>query len=278
MQTSANPVVTIIIATYNRASLISQAIESVLGQSLTDWELIIADDGSTDNTAEVLRKWEAKEPRIRYLQLPHAGRIAIVSNSALDAVRGKYIAILDDDDRWIDPDKLKKQVAFLEEHPEYVACAGGFKIVNQNDERIADIYKPESDQAMRKVALMANPIANSTAMFRGSLNERYDVSLQGFADWDFWLKLGLRGSLYNFRELFLAYKMWGGGGSFVQQRANASCAVKIVRRYKNDYPGYGKAICFARAYLTYTFLPISLRRGMNTFLSSLKKRIFVHTD
>jgi glycosyltransferase involved in cell wall biosynthesis len=275
MQTSRNPVVSIIMATYNRASLISHAIESVVDQSLLDWELIIADDGSTDNTAEVLRAWEAKDPRIRYLQLPHAGRIAIVSNAALDAVRGKYIAVLDDDDRWIDPEKLNKQIAFLDEHPDYVACAGGFTIVNGNDERTADIYKPESDEAMRKIALLANPIANSTAMFRASLNERYDVTLQGFADWDFWLKLGRAGKLYNFRELFLAYKMWGGGGSFVQQRANASCAVKIVRRYKNDYPGYGKAICFARTYLTYSFLPISLRRGLNSFLSSLKKRIFV---
>ena len=63
---------------------------------------------------------------------------------------------------------------------------------------------------MRKVALMANPIANSTAMFRASFNERYDDSLQGFADWDFWLKLGRRGKMYNFRELFLAYRMWNG--------------------------------------------------------------------
>ena len=278
MHTSGNPVVSIIMATYNRASLISQAIESVIGQSLIGWELIIADDGSTDNTAEVLREWEAKEPRIRYLQLPHAGRIAVVSNAALEAARGKYIAILDDDDRWIDAEKLKKQVAFLDEHPEYVACAGGFRIVNQNDKRIADIYKPESDEAMRKVALLANPIANSTAMFRSSLKEHYDESLQQFADWDFWMRLGQRGKFYNFHELFLAYKMWQGGSSFVNQRANASCAVKIARRYRKDYPGYGKAICFARAYLTYTFLPISLRRGMNSFLSSLKKRIFVHTD
>lgn len=277
MHTSGNPVVSIIMATYNRASLIGQAIESVIGQSLIDWELIIADDGSTDNTAEVLREWEAKEPRIRYLQLPHAGRIAVVSNAAIEAARGKYIAVLDDDDRWIDPEKLKKQIAFLDEHPEYVACAGGYTIVNQNDERTADIYKPESDEAMRKVALLANPIANSTAMFRASLEERYDVSLQGFADWDFWLKLGRGGKMYNFHELFLAYKMWSGNGSFVQQRANASCAVKIVRRYRNDYPGYGKAICFARTYLTYTILPISLRRGLNSFLSRLKKRIFVHS-
>ena len=275
MHTSGNPVVSIIMATYNRASLISQAIESVIGQSLIGWELIIADDGSTDNTAEVLREWEAKEPRIRYLQLPHAGRIAVVSNAALEAARGKYIAILDDDDRWIDAEKLKKQVAFLDEHPEYVACAGGFRIVNQNDKRIADIYKPESDEAMRKVALLANPIANSTAMFRSSLKEHYDESLQQFADWDFWMRLGQRGKFYNFHELFLAYKMWQGGSSFVNQRANASCAVKIARRYRKDYPGYGKAICFARAYLTYTFLPVSLRRGLNSFLSSLKKRIFV---
>jgi glycosyltransferase involved in cell wall biosynthesis len=277
MQTSTIPVVSVIMATYNRASLIGHAIESVIDQSFLDWELIIADDGSTDNTAEVLRAWEAKEPRIRYLQLPHAGRIAVVSNAALDAVRGRYIAVLDDDDRWIDPEKLSKQIAFLDEHPDHVACAGGFTIVNRNDERTADIYKPESDEAMRKIALLANPIANSTAMFRASLNERYDVTLQGFADWDFWLKLGREGKMYNFRELFLAYKMWSGNGSFVQQRANASCAVKIVRRYRNDYPGYGKAICFARTYLTYTFLPISLRRGLNSFLSSLKKRIFVHS-
>ncbi len=277
MESSNHPVVSIIMATYNRASLISQAIESVIDQSLLDWELIIADDGSTDNTAEVLRAWEAKEPRIHYLQLPHAGRIAIVSNAALEAVRGKYIAVLDDDDRWIDPEKLNKQIAFLDEHPDYVACAGGFTIVNRNDERTADIYKPESDEAMRKVALLANPIANSTAMFRASLQARYDVTLQGFADWDFWLKLGREGKLFNFQQLFLAYKMWSGNGSFVQQRANASCAVKIVRRYKNDYPGYGKAICFARTYLTYTFLPISLRRGLNSFLSSMKKRIFVHS-
>ena len=87
MHTSGNPVVSIIMATYNRASLISHAIESVIDQSLIDWELIVADDGSTDNTAEVLRKWEAKEPRIRHLQLPHAGRIAVVSNAALEAAR-----------------------------------------------------------------------------------------------------------------------------------------------------------------------------------------------
>jgi glycosyltransferase involved in cell wall biosynthesis len=202
----------------------------------------------------------------------------VVSNAALEAARGSYIAILDDDDCWIDPEKLNKQVAFLDEHPEYVACAGGYRIVNENDEKIADIYKPESDEAMRKVALLANPIANSTAMFRSSLKERYDESLGGFADWDFWLKLGRRGSLCNIRELFLAYKMWSGGGSFVQQRVNASCAVTIVRRYRREYPGYGKAIFFARAYLMYTYLPAGVRQRLNTFLSSLKKHIYKDSD
>jgi glycosyltransferase involved in cell wall biosynthesis len=202
----------------------------------------------------------------------------VVSNAALEAARGGYIAVLDDDDCWIDPEKLDKQVAFLDLHPEYVACAGGYTIVNGNGERTADIYKPESDEAMRKVALLANPIANSTAMFRGSLNERYDESLRGFADWDFWLKLGRKGRLYNFHELFLAYRMWSGGGSFVQQRVNASCAVTIVNRYKRDYPRYAQAILMASAYLTYSFLPVILRRELNSLLSSLKKRIFVHTD
>ena len=187
MQSMNPPLVSIIMATYNRASLIGDAIESVLRQSLTEWELIVADDGSTDRTAEVLREWEEKEPRIRYLPLPHVGRIAVVSNAALRAARGRYVAVLDDDDSWLDPEKLQKQVAFLENHAEYAACGGGYRIVNQQDEISADIYKPESDEAMRKVALLANPIANSTAMFRSSLQEEYDVGLRGFADWDFWM-------------------------------------------------------------------------------------------
>lgn len=274
VENSRTPVVTVIMATYNRSSVIGNAIESVVNQSFTDWELVIADDGSTDATAQVLRNWEGRDGRIRYLPLAHAGRISIVSNSALEAARGKYIAILDDDDAWIDPRKLEKQVNFLESHPEFAACAGGYSIVNGRGERVEDIYKPETDEAIRHIALRANPIANSTAMFRRDLGAKYNPVLRQFADWDFWLDIGKLGKLYNFPELFLAYRVWDQGSSFVNQRANARAAVHIVRRHRGSYPGYRQAILMARTYVVYSYLPLAVRMRLNSFLSRLKKRMF----
>src|SRR5947209_7057759 len=107
------PKVTVLMTTWNRASFISGAIESVRAQTFTDWELIIVDDGSEDNTPEVVREWLQKDSRIVYFREPHHGRIAIVSNVGLRAARGKYVAILDDDDYWISPLKLSSQVQFL---------------------------------------------------------------------------------------------------------------------------------------------------------------------
>jgi len=274
MDSNQYPIVSVIMATFNRATLISGAIQSVVDQTLPNWELIVVDDGSTDFTGTVMQKWMSADSRIRYIPLAHVGRIAIVSNTALEAARGKYIAILDDDDAWIDPEKLQKQVRYLDDHPEWVACASGYRIVNEKGVAIEDVLKPESDAEIRHVALRANPIANSTAMFRRSVGEQYDPGLAQFADWDFWLRMGEHGKLYNSPEIFLAYRIWNRGSSFVNQRANAISAIRVVRRHRDRYPGYKRAILTARAYLLYTYLPVIVRRYSNSFLSRLKKRIF----
>src|SRR5271163_1023737 len=115
------PVVSIVMATWNRAGIISQAIESVCKQTFQEWELLIVDDGSPDNTAEIVTAWEKKEKRIKYLRMPRIGNIAGVSNAAIRVAQGEFIAILDDDDYWIDTQKLAKQVAFMRSHPDYIA-------------------------------------------------------------------------------------------------------------------------------------------------------------
>ncbi len=274
MESIQAPIVSVIMATFNRADFIGGAIQSVIEQTMTDWELIVVDDGSTDSTSLIVAEWVAKDSRIRYIPIPHAGRIAIVSNVALQAARGRYVAILDDDDAWIDPEKLEKQTRYLDNHPDCVVCAGGYRIVTEENVSVEDVLKPESDSEMRHVALRANPIANSTAMFRRSIGQPYDTNLAQFADWDFWLKLGMLGTLYNFPEIFLAYRVWNRGSSFVNQRANAVSAIEIVERYRKAYPGYIRAILIARAYWVYTFLPVWMRRYLNSFLSRLKKRIY----
>ncbi len=269
-----DPRVSIIMATWNRGHAIGRGIQSAREQTFTDWELVIIGDGPPSDTEAIIREWVKKDERIIYKRIEHVGRIAVVSNTGLAMARGEYVAILDDDDWWLDERKLEKQVAFMDSHPDCVACGGWYAVVDTEGTEIARVQKPEDDAAIRRVALAANPIANSSAFFRRSLGARYDESLKQFADWDFWLMLGKKGKLYNLPEYFLAYRMWHGGSSFMFQRENARAALRIVRRYRDDYPGYPKAIVLATAYLWYTFLPSWVRRTTNRSLSRLKKFLF----
>ena len=272
-----SPKVSVLIVTWNRAQLIGRAIESVIEQTFRDWEIIVVDDGSTDATQGIVKEWAKKETRIRYFRREHIGRIAVVSNFGLKQARGEYIAILDDDDSWADPEKLKKQVEFLDKNPEYVGCGGGFIVIDKDGREGGRFFKPERDEDIKKRALIANPMVNSTSLFRRKTAEKigfYDETLPEFADWDFWLKMGLAGKLRNFQEYFAYYLMWGRGSSFSKQEGTTYSALKIVRRYKNKYPNYNPALFLAFTYYLYSHLPYILRRFTNPILSKLKKNFF----
>ncbi len=113
--TPAAPAVSIVLPTFNRQEFLPSAIESVFAQTLTDWELIIADDGSEADTRAYLRGLE-DPPRVQVLYLPHTGRPAAVRNAALSKAHGEYVAFLDSDDIW-PPMKLTTQIASLRRHP-----------------------------------------------------------------------------------------------------------------------------------------------------------------
>ena len=105
--------VSIIMPTYNCARFICESIDSVLAQTYTNWELIIVDDSSTDNTAEMVANFN--DPRIHYLRNEQNEGAALTRNKALRAAKGRYIAFLDSDDLW-HPDKLERQIAFMEQN------------------------------------------------------------------------------------------------------------------------------------------------------------------
>lgn len=263
--------------TWNRANLIGRAIQSALDQDFKDWELIIADDGSIDETGKVSKEWEKKDKRIKYFRAPHFGRIAKISNFGLKQAIGEYIAILDDDDMWTATDKLEKQVKFLDENKEYVACGGGYIIIDKEEKEKSRLLKPEEHESIIENALLANPMVNTTTLFRKSAAEKigfYDETLPEFADWDFWLKMGLEGKLYNFPLHFAYYQMWDTGSSFRKQKGTAYSSLQIVPRYKDKYPHYGKAIFLAYIYYVYTLLPNFIKKFTNPILSKLKKTIF----
>jgi len=269
--------VSIIMLTFNRPQYISRAVESIQRQTVEDWELIVVHDGPNQQIEAILRDWETREPRLRYFRRGTWGNIAEATNFGIRNARGKFIAILDDDDYWRDRDKLERQIRFLEEHPDYVACGGGAVCIGEDGAELMRYLKPEQDAQIKSRALLANPMVHSTVLYRREAAERaglYDETLPGFQDWDLFLKLGHLGKLYNFREHFLAYQIWHGGGSFESQKRNTESSVRIVQKHRKDYRGYLLAVTMAWAYYGYARLPIGLRRRTFSTLTRMKKLVF----
>ena len=110
---AALPTISVNVTTFNRAQLLARCLDSVLRQSWPALELVVVDDASTDETAEVVERYRTKLPSLRYLRHERNRGNAAARNSALEACSGPYVAFLDDDDEWIDPKKLEKQMALL---------------------------------------------------------------------------------------------------------------------------------------------------------------------
>jgi glycosyltransferase involved in cell wall biosynthesis len=280
IETPASCCISVIMATCGRPQFIEQAIRSVTIQTTPDWELLIVHDGGDDRTQEIVQAWHARDPRIRYFDRKARGNIANASNFALQASHGRYIAILDDDDFWIAPDKLERQVAYLDQHPACAGCGGGLVVVDTAGNELMRYLKPLDMATMRRAFLISNPIANSTVLFRREAAcavGGYDEDLSKYSDWDFFLKLGTKGELHNFPDYLSAYRMWTRSASIVDQRANAESTLAIIWRHRNSYPRNALALALGLAYWGYTLLPTVVRQRIFLPLSRIKKRIFSAT-
>ena len=128
------PLISIVIPTYNRELLLQKAIASVLAQTYTSWELIVVDDGSTDDTAEII--YSLKDSRIQLLALPHMGNIASLRNAGAKAGSGEWIAFLDSDDEWVS-NKLEIQLSLLLQEKKRWSY-GGYELINEVSQTIPD--------------------------------------------------------------------------------------------------------------------------------------------
>lgn len=271
------PLVSVLMPTFNRSGCVSRAIESVLAQSFNDWEFIIIDDASTDNTPAVLKVWQEKDSRIIYIRNEKNSRpdISKILNQGIALANGKYIARIDDDDWWSDSDKLKTQIDFLEANPDYFVCGGGMIVVDSFHRELFRYLKSESDFDIRKTALLANPFSHTTAVFSREAAEKVGGygDWQYAEDWDLWLKLGQIGKFYNLPLYLTTYVMAGNNKSFVHQRPQARMILAIISKHRRHYRGFYFAYVFNFAQYLYSFLPLPLRKAVHPPLSYLKRAI-----
>lgn len=129
-----SPAVSVIMPTFNRLEFLKPAIESVFSQTFEDWELIIADDGSSEPTRAYLQAVH-DHARVLVISMPHTGKPSVVSNAALSEARGEYVAFLDSDDVWL-PKKLETQIASLRRHPERGWSYTKFALIDGSGNRI----------------------------------------------------------------------------------------------------------------------------------------------
>lgn len=156
-----NSKVSIITPVYNASGLISETIESVINQSYKDWELILVDDCSTDNSATIIKKYEELDNRIRYYCLECNSGAAVARNKGLELSTGRYIAYLDVDDLWY-VEKLEKQVNYVNENNAQFICCD-YEKINEDGSKLNKIVKMPKSITYNQ--LLSNTIIQTVGVF-----------------------------------------------------------------------------------------------------------------
>ena len=201
-----DPVVSILMPIYKTAAYLQEAIDSILSQSFTDYELIVLDDCSPDNAEDIINQYD--DPRIvRYRGTENQG-LSNVLNIGLDMAKGKYIARMDSDDISL-PERLKTQVDYLESHPDIDLCSCGMHLFGAKD----GTWIRESDPEKVKItALFFSPILHASSVWRKDSFERNNLRFRQemvpAEDYDFWTRALVAGlKLVNLPQVLYEYRI-----------------------------------------------------------------------
>lgn len=214
--------VSVIMPTYNCGKFIAESIESLIAQTMKDWELQIVDDCSTDNTAEVLQPYLEKYPNIHYYCLEKNSGPAIARTEAMKRATGKYLAFLDSDDLW-HPEKLEKQIAYMRKTGAKMS-ATAYAQMDEAGNDLHTVLVPPQKTDYNKCIRLANPIGNLTVMFDREALGSFEVPpIRKRNDFALWLQILKKTDYcYGMEEVLATYRL-GRTGSVSKNK------MKLVR-------------------------------------------------
>lgn len=190
-----NSLVSVVIPTYNRANLLPNAINSVINQTFKNWELIIVDDGSIDNTKDVISEFIKKDSRVKYFYQKNSGQPSAM-NLGIKNSKGNYIAFLDDDDEWL-PEKLEKQINKIKSD-KLIGLVFTDAIIldgKTNVNKRSDIIKPSSGFVYKELLktnfITATSVIIAKEIFEkiGLFDESFIIKITQIQDYDMWLRI-----------------------------------------------------------------------------------------
>ncbi|PGT97398.1 glycosyltransferase family 2 protein [Bacillus cereus] len=198
--------ISIITPTYNCGEFIAETIESVIKQTYQDWEMIIVDDCSTDNTKEIVEKYAMVDNRIKYYLLEENSGAAVSRTRAMELATGKYIAFLDSDDLWTE-DKLEHQLSFMKKNGYAFTCTA-YEQINENGISLGKIIKTKVKTDYNGV-LLSCPIGNSTVMYDvGKLGKFAVPNIRKRNDDALWLQILKKEKyIYGMSDVLMKYRV-----------------------------------------------------------------------
>lgn len=228
--------VSVITCAYNRQELIGATVESVIEQSFDDWEMVIVDDGSKDQTADVIKGWQSKHSdQIKYIYQDNRGPGA-ARNTAIKAACGEYIAVLDSDDL-ATPDRLEKQVQFLDAHPDIDVVGSNAHVFLGDKKKVRDLVFAHTDEAIKAVLIDKNQFVHSSVMMRKSCLDQYGLyreELKSSQDFELFMRLSQHCKMANMDEFLCWFRLNPGSislASNTEQKRNHDVVAALAREH-----------------------------------------------
>ena len=226
------PAVSVLMGVWNGAPQVGEAAESILSQTMTDLELIVVDDDSTDATPAILGSFH--DPRLQVLRRARGGLTSAL-NAALRLARAPLLARLDADDVAL-PERLERQLAFLSAHPEIGLCGTAAREVDASGRAVAVVRPPADDAGIRRALIRRNPFVHSSVVMRRAAVEQaggYDEAFPVAQDYDLWMRMSRVTRMANLSEPLVVRRLRPGRVTEAREterlRAEASVRWQAVR-------------------------------------------------
>jgi glycosyltransferase involved in cell wall biosynthesis len=203
---SKSPKISVVMPVYNAFNYVEESIKSILNQTYTDFELIILNDKSTDNSLDILKKMAASDQRIILVDKEKNSGPAVVRNQGVETSKGNYIAFMDADDISL-PNRFEKQIQLLDNHPEIEVCGSWFTLFGESIED-QQIEHYENHDDLKVHFLNECYIGNPTVMCRKEVfkSGQFDGTYFPMDDYELWARLIAKHHFYNIQESLLRYR------------------------------------------------------------------------
>lgn len=227
--TKQTPTVSVVMTIYNNSDYLRPAMDSISNQTFTDFEFIIIDDGSKDDSKKIVEGYS--DERIRFVSRANKGQSASL-NEGINMARGIYIARQDADDISV-ADRFEKQVAFLNNHPEVGLLGTNYKEIDANSEliRFRNIFTRYDD--LKLALVFSNQFAHGSVMMRKDVLDRvglYDVNISSAQDYDLWTRISRVAEVRNLKETLFFWRYYTSGFSSGNPELNEQQAYKVRDR------------------------------------------------